>query len=75
MIPVHSQYTIDVGLLEQNGGWVMIAVEHNKGFYGKKLFSGKRRTLEDAMSLAKQLAPTDSALVYSRLDNVINDWK
>ena len=66
--------TIKIGLFEQNGGWVFIGIPENGTFYDEPLFSGKRRSLEDAMSTAKKLAGPDKGLVYSRLDKTINDW-
>ena len=71
MIPVHSAYTIKLGLFQQRGGWVFIGTTGT--FYDQPLFSGKRRTLYDAIEAAKGLAPADSFIVYSMLDNK-NDW-
>jgi hypothetical protein len=66
MIPVHSQYTIDLGLFEQRGGWVFVAVPHGAGFYGDALFSGKRRTMNDAIDAAKKMAG-DVVFIYCML--------
>jgi hypothetical protein len=71
MNPARSQYIIDVGLFEQRGGWVFVAVKHGHGFYNDILFSGKRKSLQLAMSAAKQLAGDDVGLLYSRLDRVL----
>jgi hypothetical protein len=73
MIPAHSQYTINLGLFEQNGGWVFLAVPAGTTFDGPVLFSGKRRSLSGAIEAAKKLAGDDVSMLYSRLDNV-NDW-
>lgn len=73
MIPAHSLFTINLGLFEQNGGWVFIAVRNGDTFYDEVLFSGKRRTLKGAIEAAKKLAGEDADVLYSRLDNV-NDW-
>jgi len=67
-IPVHSQYTINLGLFYQNGGYVFVAVPMGAGFDGDVLYSGKRKTLQDAISTAKRLAPEGAAMVYSRLE-------
>jgi hypothetical protein len=74
MIPARSLYTINLGLFEQNGGWVFVAVKMGDNFYGDTLFSGKRRTLQGAMEAGKKLAGEDADVIYSRLDNTINDW-
>ena len=67
MIPVHSAYTINLGLFEQRGGWVFVAVSHDKDFYGDVLFSGKRRTLYDAIAAAKNRAGPEADFIYSML--------
>jgi hypothetical protein len=67
-IPVHSQYTINLGLFYQNGGYVFVAVPLGKGFYGDVLFSGKRKTVAQAIAAAKALAPDGARMVYSRLE-------
>jgi hypothetical protein len=67
-IPVHSQYTINLGLFYQNGGYVFVAVPLGRDFYGDVLFSGKRRSLEQAITAAKSLAPDGTRMVYSRLE-------
>lgn len=67
-IPAHSQYTINLGLFYQNSGYVFVAVELGDDFNGDVLFSGKRRSLQDAIETAKKLAPENTAMVYSRLE-------
>lgn len=67
MIPAHSQSTINLGLFYQRGGWVFIAVPYDNGFYGDVLFSGKRRTLDDAIDAAKRIAGADASIIYSML--------
>lgn len=74
MTPAHSVSTISLGLFEQRGGWVFVGVAYDNGFYGPVLFSGKRKSLYDAIESAKKLAPEGAAMVYSRLDNTMNDW-
>lgn len=74
MIPVHSLPIINIGLFEQNGGWVFLGVPNGLGFYGPVMFSGKRRSLQGAMEAAKRLAGDEADVLYSRLDNTINDW-
>jgi hypothetical protein len=69
MIPAYEQPIIDLGLFEQNGGWVFIGVKHGHGFYCTPLFSGKRRNLSEAIQSAKKLVPPGHCVVYSRLDN------
>jgi hypothetical protein len=67
-IPAVSQYTINLGLFYQNGGYVFVAVPLGSDFYGSVLFSGKRKTLVGAITAAKALAGGDVAVVYSRLE-------
>lgn len=66
---------IDVGLLEQHNGWVFVGCPAGQGHYGEPLFSGKRKTLEQAMDAAKTLAPSGAAVVYSRLESSTQEWK
>lgn len=73
-IPVHSPYTIEVGLFHQSGGVIYVAVERGTGFYGDKIFSGKRDTLKAAMTAAQQQAGQDTKILFSQLDNTITDW-
>jgi hypothetical protein len=75
MTPVHSPHIIDVALFIQNGGWIFIGVEHGEGFYGHSLFSGKRRSLDDAIDIVKKLAPDDSRLLYCVMNNTMNEWE
>ena len=74
MIPARSLRTINLGLFEQNGGWVFVAVKMGDSFYGDTIFSGKRRSIHGAIEAGKKLAGPDCDVIYSRLDNTINDW-
>ena len=64
MIPVWSQHIIDVAVFEQRGGWVFVGVNHGNGFYNNILFSGKRKSLQLAMSSARKLAGDQASLIY-----------
>ena len=68
----HSIATIKLGLFEQNNGWVFVAVPFTGHFYDEPLFSGKRKSLADAIDAAKVLAG-EQIMVYCRLDNV-SSW-
>jgi len=70
MIPVHSQPIIDIGLFEQNNGWIFIGVHHDTGFINKPLFSGKRGSLAEAMSSGKEFAGSNVSIIFLRLDHV-----
>lgn len=67
--------TIDVGLLQQATGWIFVGVPVGHTFHEEPLFSGKRKTLEQAINAAKELVPSGAIVVYSRLEANINEWK
>lgn len=75
MINVDSRLTIDVGLLQQNNGWIFVGVKSGDTFHQEPIFSGKRKTLAQAIDAAKALAPKGASMVYSRLEANINEWK
>lgn len=64
MTHAYSQRIIDVAVFEQRGGWVFLVTEHGNGFYNNILFSGKRRSLELAMSAVKEWAGNETDFVY-----------
>jgi hypothetical protein len=72
MRDVRQRQIIKVGLFEQSGGWVFVVTD--KEFYEIPLASGKRKTLALAMDAARAAAPRDRPIVFSRIDNLSDDW-
>jgi len=74
MIPARSVPIIDIGIFEQNSGFVFVGVLQDSGWSGDIEFSGKRKSLSEAVLAARHLAGDDKDVMYTRLDSMVTEW-